>query len=265
MALVIHGLFFSLGDRWINIFSPPPGPPQPVTISLAVVKHPRADKITPDKKAPTASKPPAAAAPSQPAPPPRQPQTVTAPKPDNPPPPHKPKKSLKRLTRKKPAAEVAQAMPTARPQPAPAPVRSDESAKTATAVSQSKPRPAAAPADTAPAADMPASREAPTPPGQKVASAPATVKIARPLYVKNSVPRYPRRARKKGLEGTVLLEVLVDETGKVKDLKLQRSSGHAILDKAATASVKKWLFAPGTVNGRPEKMWVKVPIRFELN
>ena len=89
--------------------------------------------------------------------------------------------------------------------------------------------------------------------------------MARPLYVKNSAPRYPRRARKKGLEGTVVLKVLVDENGKVKDLQLLRSSGHVLLDKAAEASVKKWLFAPGAINGAPAQMWVKVPIRFELN
>jgi len=89
--------------------------------------------------------------------------------------------------------------------------------------------------------------------------------MARPLYVKNPAPRYPRRARKKGLQGTVMLKVLVNAGGRVEDLKLLHSSGHAILDKAAMAAVKKWLFAPGAVNGTPARMWVKVPIRFKLN
>jgi protein TonB len=72
-------------------------------------------------------------------------------------------------------------------------------------------------------------------------------------------------ARKKGYEGTVVLEVLVDENGKVDDLMLFKSSGHAILDKAAISSVKKWLFEPGTIGRKKVKMRVKVPVRFKLN
>lgn len=92
----------------------------------------------------------------------------------------------------------------------------------------------------------------------------AQMVLAKPLYRHNPPPKYPNRARRRGLQGVVILEVLVDETGQVEELTVFTSSGHRILDRAARASVKKWLFQPGTKGGKIEKMWVRVPIRFEL-
>lgn len=90
------------------------------------------------------------------------------------------------------------------------------------------------------------------------------INSARPLYKQNDSPRYPLRARRMGYEGLVMLKVLVDENGRVNDLEVLQSSGYAILDKAALSSVRKWMFVPGTEGGKKKKMWVKIPIRFEL-
>jgi protein TonB len=96
-------------------------------------------------------------------------------------------------------------------------------------------------------------------------SASATALImAKPLYRQNPAPAYPRKARRLGYEGIVMLKVLVDENGRVDDLLVLESSGHPILDRTALASVKKWLFEPGTEGGIKKKMWVRVPIRFDL-
>jgi len=88
--------------------------------------------------------------------------------------------------------------------------------------------------------------------------------MARPLYRKNPPPKYPKRARRKGYEGTVILEVLVDKNGIVKDLKVFESSGYELLDKSAISSVQKWLFTPGTKDGDAAGMWVRIPVRFKL-
>ncbi len=85
-----------------------------------------------------------------------------------------------------------------------------------------------------------------------------------PVYRKNIPPKYPRLARRRGYQGTVLLDVMVDRTGKVSDLRIVRSSGYTILDRAAMESVKKWVFEPGMKEGRQVDMWVRVPIRFQL-
>lgn len=92
----------------------------------------------------------------------------------------------------------------------------------------------------------------------------AVLKIARPLYKQNTSPPYPRKARRLGYEGIVMLKVLVDESGRVDNLTVLKSSGYSILDRTALSSVKKWLFEPGTEGGIKKKMWVKIPIRFQL-
>ncbi len=87
---------------------------------------------------------------------------------------------------------------------------------------------------------------------------------ARPLYRENPPPEYPRLARRRGYQGTVVLDVLVDKTGRVKELKVEESSGHGSLDRAAKQAVKRWRFAPGRRGDDPVDMWVKVPVRYEL-
>ena len=90
------------------------------------------------------------------------------------------------------------------------------------------------------------------------------IREARPLYRINPPPPYPQIARKRGFQGVVVLEVLVKQNGSAADLRVQSSSGHPILDRAAMAAVKHWTFDPGTRGGRKVTMWVRVPIRFQL-
>jgi protein TonB len=71
-------------------------------------------------------------------------------------------------------------------------------------------------------------------------------------------------ARRRGHQGTVFLEVLVDRSGGVRDLRVLKSSGYATLDDAALSSVKNWLFEPGMRGDQPVEMWVKLPVRFQL-
>ena len=91
------------------------------------------------------------------------------------------------------------------------------------------------------------------------------VREAMPLYRLNPPPEYPVLAKKRGYQGTVVLEVLVDLNGRVSDLLVFKSSGYSALDRKASESVKKWLFEPGMRGNRRVKMWVRVPIRFQLN
>jgi len=90
------------------------------------------------------------------------------------------------------------------------------------------------------------------------------IREAKPLYRSNPSPKYPRIARIRGYQGNVLLDVLVNKDGKVNDLKIYKSSGYPILDRAAVSSVKYWLFEPGMIGENKVNMWVRVPIRFEL-
>jgi len=93
----------------------------------------------------------------------------------------------------------------------------------------------------------------------------ASVKIKEPVPVRSIVPVYPFRARKKGLEGDVVLEVAVSGTGKPVSCVVINSSGFEDLDKAAEESIMASLFYPGTVGGESTVSSLKITIRFQLN
>lgn len=75
---------------------------------------------------------------------------------------------------------------------------------------------------------------------------------------------YPRRARRRGLEGTVELKFLVTREGSVERVSIVRSSGHEVLDKAAKAAIARWRFSPALRNGVPVAAWTGRVIRFRL-
>jgi protein TonB len=67
------------------------------------------------------------------------------------------------------------------------------------------------------------------------------------------------------MQGTVLLRVLVDESGKPVDVVVDQSSGYAMLDKSAREQVlSSWQFQPAVVNGHAVKAWARVPVSFIL-
>lgn len=84
-----------------------------------------------------------------------------------------------------------------------------------------------------------------------------------PLALRSPTPRYPRRAIKLRLEGTVNLRIEVDAAGRVLEVRVLESSGHAILDAAAVAGFEQWLFRPRRA-GEPEVRSFKKPFTFQL-
>lgn len=93
---------------------------------------------------------------------------------------------------------------------------------------------------------------------------PAPVTYALPIYKKNIAPKYPLLARRRGYQGKVLLEVLVRKDGKAGSIRLSKSSGYEILDRAAIKGVKDWLFHPAKRGDELVEMWVEIPIRFQI-
>jgi TonB family protein len=91
------------------------------------------------------------------------------------------------------------------------------------------------------------------------------VKEAVPLYKENPTPVYPMQAKKRGYEGTVILEVLVTKEGKAGQVSVFQSSRYSLLDESAVSSVKKWRFEPGKRGDEKVDMLVKIPIRFKLD
>lgn len=85
-------------------------------------------------------------------------------------------------------------------------------------------------------------------------------------YETATPPAYPIDALRAGIQGTVLLKVLVDPTGKPVSVKIAHSSGSRALDTAARRHVlAAWRFHPALRNGHAIEAWVLVPVRFNLN
>jgi periplasmic protein TonB len=80
-----------------------------------------------------------------------------------------------------------------------------------------------------------------------------------------TAPRYPIKALRAGVEGTVYLRILVGTDGMPMRVEIDRSSGSRELDAEAKRHVvKKWRFVPAMRDGVPVQAWGRVPIVFSL-
>jgi TonB family protein len=84
-----------------------------------------------------------------------------------------------------------------------------------------------------------------------------------PVRLSMDRPHYPDLARMARIEGTVLLNVLVDTDGRVA--KVEVVSGPAQLRQAAIAAAKTAVFKPATMDRRPVQVWVAMPVGFRLH
>jgi len=98
------------------------------------------------------------------------------------------------------------------------------------------------------------------PPDQPVV---AGVDIPRPRRIHTVEPVYPPAARQEGVQGRVVLEVLVGPDGTVSDVIVRSSV--PLLDEAAMAAVRQWRYAPTFREGEPIAVVVTVAITFGVS
>jgi bla regulator protein BlaR1 len=80
------------------------------------------------------------------------------------------------------------------------------------------------------------------------------------------LPEYPEGARKDGMEGQVVLEVLVLEDGTVGQVSIQEEiPGHPAFGASARDAVSQWRFEPAIKKGRSIDMTVTIPVAFRLD
>jgi TonB family protein len=86
-----------------------------------------------------------------------------------------------------------------------------------------------------------------------------------PVLDKKPVLAYPPIALRQRAEGTVDLNLLVDERGNVTDAQVVSApGGRAGLPEAAQEYARRWRYRPATKDGVPVKVWTPVRVRFEL-
>jgi len=83
-----------------------------------------------------------------------------------------------------------------------------------------------------------------------------------PKLIKGAKPVYPDDAYAKRIEGTVMLQILIDTQGRVADVKVVKSIPE--LDAAAVATVRRWRFTPARKNGQPVAAVAMAPVMFKL-
>lgn len=83
-------------------------------------------------------------------------------------------------------------------------------------------------------------------------------------YLHNQPPAYPLSARRRGIEGTVLLRVEIHASGNCQHVYVKRSSGHEMLDRAAIEAVRRWRFIPARRGNQPVTASAEIPIAFRL-
>lgn len=85
-----------------------------------------------------------------------------------------------------------------------------------------------------------------------------------PIAVERPAPQYTSLARTRRQEGTVVIDVLVDEHGKVIDTRLVRGIPASDLNDVAVRAVKSWTYRPAIKDGVAVKVWRPEQIRFKL-
>ncbi len=83
------------------------------------------------------------------------------------------------------------------------------------------------------------------------------------MRIVHVAPEYPAIARASRTSGVVILEALIAEDGRVRDVRVLRSV--PLLDDAATRAVLQWQFTPTLLNGEAVPVVMTVTVSFTLN
>jgi TonB family protein len=86
--------------------------------------------------------------------------------------------------------------------------------------------------------------------------------VKEPALTARIAAAYPAEARQSGVEGEVIIDAVVDATGKPTTLRVV--SGPALLWPAALESVRKWQYRPGDLGDHPAPMEMRIAVQFRL-
>lgn len=86
---------------------------------------------------------------------------------------------------------------------------------------------------------------------------------SQPALLKDIKIPYPEEAKKAGIEGPVVMNLLIDKNGKVRDVKLVKGPGFG-LNEAAEKAVLDFVFRPAKVNDQSVAVLIRYTYRFVL-
>lgn len=125
--------------------------------------------------------------------------------------------------------------------------------------------PVVAPSAEGHVAVMPAPTPSLLPVGTTTGPAVNAAPVEASLAYRSAPLHFPTRALQQRMHGTVLLRVLVDETGKPVQVTVEQGSGYGLLDRSAIEQVLAgWRFQPALIDGQAVRAWARVPVTFKL-
>lgn len=177
--------------------------------------------------------------------------------------------------------QAAQQPPAATPAQRPAETRPAPAATATTAPQVAQQTPAATATQPTAQTPPPAQQQAAAQPAAEPQAVPAQPVVQRaregdliptgtpglvpPRLVRRAIISYPPVARAQKVEGTVITNVLVSETGQVLDVKILRGTARSgALNEAAEQAMRRSSFAPAMKDGVRVKSWLTVPVEFKL-
>ena len=86
----------------------------------------------------------------------------------------------------------------------------------------------------------------------------------KPKPAERGAMEYPKSARKSGVTGYVLMNLLINKSGQVEKVKVLQSEPAGVFDDVAKQGVRSWVFSPAQYKGQNVKVWAKQKIRFDL-
>jgi protein TonB len=87
--------------------------------------------------------------------------------------------------------------------------------------------------------------------------------MTKPEVIHQVQPRYSEQARRAAVQGTVIVEAVIDELGQVTNVRLIRGLPMA-LDLAAMQAIQQWRFKPALLDGRPVKVFYTLTVNFTI-
>jgi protein TonB len=103
---------------------------------------------------------------------------------------------------------------------------------------------------------------APPPPPEPVQPVRVGSGIRMPVRIVDAAPVYPVIARSAHVQGVVILEAVLDASGRADQVRVLRSI--PLLDQAAIDAVRQWRYTPTLLNGRPVPVIITVTVNFTL-
>jgi protein TonB len=87
--------------------------------------------------------------------------------------------------------------------------------------------------------------------------------VKAPVVIRRVAPLYPKLAINARMNGTVIVECIIDKTGRVREAHVVRSTS-TLFDQSALDAVQQWQFAPGSLHGQAVDTIFDLTVTFQV-